>query len=111
MIRAGIDLRQSMLGLRAKSNIEATGTGGSRAGRGKIRLAHLAKLIYDAHHKEHAAMKRSPRTSKEATHKRIVVTAARVIRRSGYSGTGVAGTWLSNARRAAALNHLTRAGD
>jgi hypothetical protein len=56
-------------------------------------------------------MKRSPRTSKEATHKRIVVTAARVIRRSGYSGTGVAGTWLSNARRAAALNHLTRAGD
>ncbi len=36
-------------------------------------------------------MKRTPRTYEEATHERIVVAAARAIRRSGYNGTGVAG--------------------
>jgi TetR/AcrR family transcriptional repressor of nem operon len=35
-------------------------------------------------------MKRPVSTRKEATHERIVEAAARAIRRSGYSGTGVA---------------------
>src|SRR3954462_11873966 len=35
-------------------------------------------------------MRRSGPRSKEATHERIVEAAARAIRRSGYSGTGVA---------------------
>lgn len=34
--------------------------------------------------------KRNPSSRKEITHKRIVETAARAIRRSGYDGTGVA---------------------
>src|SRR3954469_5626723 len=38
-----------------------------------------------------AATRRPPaRSRKEATHERIVETAARAIRRSGYGGTGVA---------------------
>ena len=37
-----------------------------------------------------AATSRSAPTRKEATHDRIVETAARAIRRSGYGGTGVA---------------------
>jgi TetR/AcrR family transcriptional regulator, transcriptional repressor for nem operon len=36
------------------------------------------------------AKRRSDRSRKEATHERIVHAAARAIRRSGYSGTGVA---------------------
>jgi len=43
------------------------------------------ELKYDAHH-----MKRTPTRSKQASHARIVDAAARAIRRSGYSGTGVA---------------------
>ena len=35
-------------------------------------------------------MKKAPARSKEATHERIVETAARAIRRSGYDGTSVA---------------------
>jgi len=35
-------------------------------------------------------MKRAPARSKQATHERIVETAARAIRRSGYDGTSVA---------------------
>src|SRR5580693_3702994 len=35
-------------------------------------------------------MKRAATRSKEATHERIVETAARAIRRSGYNGTSVA---------------------
>lgn len=35
-------------------------------------------------------MKRGPTRTKEATHERIVETAARAIRRSGYDGTSVA---------------------
>ncbi|HUB88595.1 MAG TPA: TetR/AcrR family transcriptional regulator, partial [Dyella sp.] len=35
-------------------------------------------------------MKRRPARSKEATHERIVETAARAIRRSGYDGASVA---------------------
>jgi len=35
-------------------------------------------------------MKKAPARSKEATHERIVITAARAIRRSGYDGTSVA---------------------
>src|SRR5579872_4863309 len=35
-------------------------------------------------------MKRAGAKSKELTHERIVETAARAIRRSGYNGTGVA---------------------
>jgi TetR/AcrR family transcriptional regulator, transcriptional repressor for nem operon len=41
--------------------------------------------MYDAHH-----MKRTAVRSKEVTHERIVETAARAIRRSGYDGTSVA---------------------
>lgn len=37
-----------------------------------------------------AARKRTAPTRKDATHQRIVEAAARAIRRSGYSGTGVA---------------------
>jgi len=37
-----------------------------------------------------AATRRTAPTRKEATHERIVETAARAIRRSGYGGTGVA---------------------
>src|SRR3954467_7112268 len=37
-----------------------------------------------------AAARRSAPTRKQATHDRIVETAARAIRRSGYGGTGVA---------------------
>jgi TetR/AcrR family transcriptional regulator, transcriptional repressor for nem operon len=36
-------------------------------------------------------MRKTPARSKEATHERIVETAARAIRRSGYDGTSVAG--------------------
>lgn len=36
------------------------------------------------------SFKRTPKNRKEATHERIVEVAARAIRRSGYSGTGVA---------------------
>jgi TetR/AcrR family transcriptional regulator, transcriptional repressor for nem operon len=41
--------------------------------------------MYDAHH-----MKRVAPNRKEATHERIVEAASRAIRRSGYTGTGVA---------------------
>lgn len=37
-----------------------------------------------------STIKRNPSTRKEITHTRIVETAARAIRRSGYDGTGVA---------------------
>src|SRR3954451_9304126 len=48
-----------------------------------------------------AAAKRRTRPSrKEATHERIVETAARAIRRSGYGGTGVA-----NIMKDAGLTH------
>src|SRR5215217_7536647 len=47
--------------------------------------------MYDARHlNRSAAMPRSSRQQKEATHERIVQAAARAIRRSGYGGTGVA---------------------
>jgi TetR/AcrR family transcriptional regulator, transcriptional repressor for nem operon len=41
--------------------------------------------MYDEHH-----MKRTAPNRKEATHERIVEAASRAIRRSGYTGTGVA---------------------
>ena len=41
--------------------------------------------MYDGHHMKRAAVR-----SKEVTHERIVETAARAIRRSGYDGTSVA---------------------
>ena len=43
------------------------------------------QTVYDDHH-----MSKAPVRSKEATHERIVETAARAIRRSGYAGTSVA---------------------
>jgi len=43
------------------------------------------EIRYDERH-----MSRAPLSRKEATHERIVEVAARVIRRSGYNGTGVA---------------------
>lgn len=42
-------------------------------------------MAYDDHH-----MKRTAGRAKEITHERIVETAARAIRRSGYGGTSVA---------------------
>ena len=49
-------------------------------------LRSVRDFQYDNHH-----MKRAAARSKEATHERIVETAARAIRRSGYAGTSVAG--------------------
>src|SRR5215207_8267185 len=47
--------------------------------------------MYDVHHMSAAAVrKRTAPRRKDATHERIVEAAARAIRRSGYSGTGVA---------------------
>jgi AcrR family transcriptional regulator len=43
------------------------------------------QIVYDVHHMTKAAGR-----SKEATHERIVETAARAIRRTGYDGTSVA---------------------
>ena len=45
--------------------------------------------MYDDHHMSATSRRRTP-SRKEATHERIVETAARAIRRSGYGGTGVA---------------------
>jgi AcrR family transcriptional regulator len=46
--------------------------------------------MYDDHHMSAATSRRSVPSRKEATHERIVATAARAIRRTGYGGTGVA---------------------
>jgi TetR/AcrR family transcriptional regulator, transcriptional repressor for nem operon len=47
--------------------------------------------VYDAHHIDAATpMKPIGPNRKDATHERIVESAARAIRRSGYGGTGVA---------------------
>ena len=45
---------------------------------------------YDGHHMSAAPRRRPGPSRKEATHNRIVETAARAIRRSGYGGTGLA---------------------
>ncbi len=47
-------------------------------------------MLYDDHHMSAATRNRTESSRKEATHERIVETAARAIRRSGYGGTGVA---------------------
>src|SRR5215207_4934634 len=44
--------------------------------------------MYDTHHAKHTDQRQA--AAKEASHDRIVSVAARAIRRSGYSGTGVA---------------------
>ena len=46
--------------------------------------------MYDDHHMRPVTSRRPAPSRKEATHERIVETAARAIRRSGYSGSGVA---------------------
>ena len=46
--------------------------------------------MYDRHHMSAATARRPASSRKEATHERIVETAARAIRRSGYNGSGVA---------------------
>ena len=46
--------------------------------------------MYDDHHMNTASARRPVPSRKEATHERIVKTAARAIRRSGYDGAGVA---------------------
>jgi TetR/AcrR family transcriptional regulator, transcriptional repressor for nem operon len=46
--------------------------------------------VYDDHHMSAATSRRPAPSRKEATHERIVETAARAIRRTGYGGTGVA---------------------
>lgn len=48
-------------------------------------LAFGPEITYDTYH-----MKKTSTRSKEATHARIVETAARAIRRTGYDGTSVA---------------------
>lgn len=48
-------------------------------------LCTMRDKMYDNRH-----MARSPGATKEATHERIVETAARAIRRTGYDGTSVA---------------------
>jgi AcrR family transcriptional regulator len=52
---------------------------------GRIFACAVAEIVYDKHH-----MKQSRVRSKDITHERIVETAARAIRRSGYDGTSVA---------------------
>ncbi|HKP50144.1 MAG TPA: TetR/AcrR family transcriptional regulator [Gemmatimonadales bacterium] len=47
-------------------------------------------MSYDDHHMSAATARAPARSRKEVTHERIVETAARAIRRSGYGGTGVA---------------------
>jgi AcrR family transcriptional regulator len=46
--------------------------------------------MYDDHHMSPAPSRRAVSSRKEASHERIVETAARAIRRSGYGGAGVA---------------------
>src|SRR5687767_2096226 len=53
-------------------------------------IAFGVHLIYDDHHMSAATSRRTAPSRKEITHDRIVEAAARAIRRSGYSGTGVA---------------------
>jgi TetR/AcrR family transcriptional repressor of nem operon len=56
----------------------------------RVPLALGRAPIYDHRHMKVASKRRSAQSRKEATHERIVETAARAIRRSGYGGTGVA---------------------
>ena len=53
-------------------------------------LALEAPHMYDDHHMSPAPSRRAVSSRKEASHERIVETAARAIRRSGYGGAGVA---------------------
>jgi len=53
-------------------------------------IAFFAWHAYDGYHMPVAGGKRTVPRRKDATHERIVEAAARAIRRSGYSGTGVA---------------------
>ena len=53
-------------------------------------LAPEPPQSYDGHHMSPATSRRPASSRKEATHDRIVETAARAIRRTGYSGAGVA---------------------
>ena len=64
----------------------------SRTGRrvGHVPLAYESPRVYDVHHMSAATSRRPVSSRKEATHERIVETAARAIRRSGYGGAGVA---------------------
>ena len=57
---------------------------------GRAPLALESPRLYDAYHMRAATSRRTGPSRKEATHDRIVETAARAIRRSGYGGTGVA---------------------
>jgi len=59
-----------------------------------------AILQYYEHHMKDTSSGRPGPSRKEATHERIVETAARAIRRSGYGGTGVA-----DVMREAGLTH------
>ena len=55
-----------------------------------VPLALHASGAYDGHHMSAATTRRAASSRKDATHERIVETAARAIRRSGYNGRGVA---------------------
>jgi TetR/AcrR family transcriptional regulator, transcriptional repressor for nem operon len=56
----------------------------------RVPLALETPPAYDDHHMSTATSRRRAPSRKEATHDRIVETAARAIRRTGYGGTGVA---------------------
>jgi TetR/AcrR family transcriptional regulator, transcriptional repressor for nem operon len=55
-----------------------------------IPIARRGTLLYDGRHMSADTRNRTDSSRKEATHERIVETAARAIRRSGYDGTAVA---------------------
>ena len=57
---------------------------------GRAPLALESPRVYDGYHMRAATSTRTGPSRKEATHDRILETAARAIRRSGYGGTGVA---------------------
>ena len=56
----------------------------------RLKPCAVRLIQYDAYHMKDATANRTAPSRKEATHERIVEAAARAIRRSGYSGTGVA---------------------
>jgi TetR/AcrR family transcriptional repressor of nem operon len=63
---------------------------GNQSGSQESSLALRRTSIYDVHHMSASTRNRTDPSRKEATHDRIVEAAARAIRRSGYSGAGVA---------------------
>src|SRR5215213_8619393 len=76
--------------IKLQHRLTRTRVKGSRLAAGRVPLALRSPPIYDEHHMSAATSRRPAASRKEATHERIVETAARAIRRSGYDGAGVA---------------------